>query len=71
MKTRQPENNRKSTAGYVKLAWKKSGKQVSLKAFARQLLKEDKKVEDWFFNKTANTSNPPKGIGNTRKKNKR
>ncbi len=39
---------------------------MSLKEFARR--QDDESSKRWLHNKRANTSNPPLGIGNTRKK---
>ena len=39
---------------------------MSLKEFARR--QDDEHSQRWLHNKAANTANPPKGIGSTRKK---
>jgi hypothetical protein len=64
-------------APLVKSAWKKSGSHLSLKAFLRAAHAADPlgalpslsaAAANWFINKRANPSNPPQGIGSTRKR---
>ena len=60
---------RKVRTGLVKSLWKTAGrsmdgKRVSLKEFARSV----PEGEVWFHNKKVNTSNPPLGLGRTRKR---
>lgn len=56
--------------GSLKKVWVPNSNHVSLKAFARSSTDEAVKAaaRDWFHNKRANVSNPPQGIGCTRKK---
>lgn len=51
----------------AKSAWAKSGKRVSLKQFARSQ-STDEACQRWLHNKRANDSNPPLGVGRTRKR---
>jgi len=57
----------------IKSAWKKSGKRVSLKQFARQILATEpsspfhEPSRRWLMNKRANPKAPLKGIGRTHK----
>jgi hypothetical protein len=71
-KPRTPAVPRPSCAGSIKQAYKNSAKNVPLRQFARELAKGDgslsEKARNWFFNKNANFSKPPLGIGRTRKK---
>lgn len=76
MATRTPDKMQPAAAFRLKSLFRKSyekRKGVSLKQFVRE--SEDKEVRElaprWFHNKSANASNPPKGIGSTRKKKKR
>lgn len=72
MTERKAETPKKSTARRLKTLHKKLGRYDSLKVFART--SEDKEVQelasDWFFNKSANFTNPPQRLGNTKKKKK-
>ena len=80
-KERTPAKPKKSTRKSVVHAWRKSRREagtdfLSLKTFAR--IKASKGVDEagdlsercstWLFNKSANFSKPPQGIGSTRKK---
>lgn len=68
-KERTPAKHKPSTASQVKSAWKKLGSSSSLKIFARaQTGSAGELSAAWFFNKKANTSKPPLGIGKTRRK---
>lgn len=81
MKTRTPakHNTRRvpgKVATYSKALknmhrrYRKGGGELSLKQFVKT--SEDENIQllgvDWLHNKTANFSNPPLGIGSTRKK---
>lgn len=46
--------------------WVRREGSMSLKEFARR--QDDEASKRWFHNKRVNTSNPPQGIGSTRKK---
>ena len=59
--TRKPAVLQPSTSRSLKTAWKKSGKRVSLKQYARQT-----NATAWLHNKKANTSKPELCIGRTR-----
>ena len=59
-----------SKANKIKSLWKKSGKQISLKAFAKSSDELKDISADWFFNKIANFSKAPLGLGRTRKRKK-
>ena len=67
-KERTPAKVRESQRRSIITKWHKSGSKASLKAWARAVTDDMTKlqVSDWFHNKRANTSNPPKGIGRTR-----
>lgn len=74
-KERKPAQAKPSTAKVVKNLFlskkKEKGFSLSLKQFARTLLEDfnhDQESASWLFNKRANFSNPPQGIGNTRRK---
>jgi hypothetical protein len=71
MKERIPATPRPTASIKLKHLHKKFGQGQSLKDYVRNSLEtdEDKQLGDnWFFNKKANFSKPPKGIGSTRRK---
>jgi hypothetical protein len=70
MATRKPADPKPSASKALKSIWKKSGKHSSLKSFvSTSTMPAVMEVRDnWTFNKKANFSNPPKGIGRTRRK---
>jgi hypothetical protein len=74
MASREPAKQRKSTMSSVKSRWHKAKSGLSLKEFVRQMesathnendAKAAQFATDWLYNKRANTSNPPRGIGRT------
>lgn len=69
-KVQEHRPNPRGTDGFktdqVKGAWKKSGRLVSLRTFARQM-KTPESV-NWLFNKQAKTAKPRLGLGCTRKR---
>ena len=67
-KERTPAKPRESQRRSLITKWHKAGKRGSLKAFVRGLTDDVGRLqaEDWFFNKRANFSKPPQGIGRTR-----
>lgn len=77
MNKREPGKNKPSTANALKSAWKReqmsvASDLVSLKTYARNCAKEgDSNAKAWLHNKNVNTSNPPKGLGRTRRKKNR
>jgi hypothetical protein len=66
---RVPATPRQSVSKKMKKLHRESKSTLSLKKFARASTETDVR-DNWFFNKTANFSNPPKGIGNTGKRQK-
>jgi hypothetical protein len=65
----QPRDADGRRTNSVKSAWKKSKKGASLKAYARaQAAQGDVDAKRWLHNKRVNPSNPPKGIGSTKKR---
>lgn len=70
LSTRKPTNPKSAASKAIKLLWKKSGKHEPLKRFAK--LESTPAVMEvkntWLFNKKANPSKPPQGIGSTRRK---
>ena len=74
MSTREPAKTKPAASLALKRLYKKAGKpEGGLRNFARTSESETAKelAANWFHNKTANFSKPPKGIGNTRKKKNR
>ena len=67
-KERTPAKAHESHARSLKTKYTKAGGRGGLKAFVRNLKDDEGKIQasDWFFNKTANFSKPPLGIGRTR-----
>ena len=65
---REPAQTKPSTAKHLKNQHRKHGKGQSLKSFARGYAPVQDLSENWLFNKKANFSIPPLGIGNTGKK---
>jgi len=70
MATRKPAVPKSSASKALKSIWKKSGKHSSLKSFVTtSVMPAVMEIKDnWIFNKKANFSNPPLGIGRTRRK---
>lgn len=56
----------KAVSRMIKSLWRRSGKELSLKQFVRTLVRPEALA--WQTNKKVNAKNPPKKIGNTRKK---
>lgn len=70
MKKREPAKAKPSASKYVRrvLCKKQDG---SVKEIARKAAADgNEKAADWLFNKSANFSKPPLGIGRTRKRKK-
>ena len=71
-KTRHVHSNVASYSKALKTLWRKAGRPGSLKQFVST--SEDSQVKDlgpdWLYNKKANFSKPPLGLGNTKKKKK-
>ena len=70
VKPRVPAIPRPSASKKVKNLHKKFGKGQTLMEFVRTFENKEYKqlFEDWMFNKRANFSKPPLGIGNTKRK---
>lgn len=79
MNERTPGQNKPSTGNKLKAIFgmgrgknrhKKMHEGMSLKQLVRESTDPEivKLAQDWFHNKNVNTSNPPLGIGATRKK---
>lgn len=59
--TRKPATLQPASSRSLKTAWKKSGKKVSLRQYARQT-----GATNWLHNKKANTRKPELCLGKTR-----
>jgi hypothetical protein len=68
MADRTPAKFKPAASRSLKTKHRKAGAVGSLKAFVRSLKDDESRIQadDWFHNKRANTSTPPKGIGRTR-----
>ncbi len=68
MADRQPAKAHESHSRSLKTKYAKAGGRGGLKAFVRSLKDDEGRIQaqDWFHNKRANFSKPPKGIGRTR-----
>jgi len=69
---RVPAQHRPTVSNKLKNLHRSNKSTLSLKEFVRTSVNPEVReaCNDWFFNKTANFSNPPKGIGNTGKRQK-
>jgi hypothetical protein len=69
---RKPATTKPSVSSKIKKLHKLSGKVLSLKQFAKTSSNKEVRefADSWFFNKKANFSNPPQGLGNTGRSNK-
>jgi hypothetical protein len=72
---RVPATPRKSFAKTIKNSWEKlTSKKIPLRVWAKSYvdipgaIPLQKMIGDWLFNKSANFSKPPLGIGSTRNK---
>lgn len=77
MSDRKPETVQEAASQQLKTSHRRSRKygcELSLKAFARDRAQNDDMADDallaqrWLHNKSVNTANPSKHIGNTRKR---